>query len=134
MKVVIIGAGLGGLSFGACAAGDGHEVILIDKNKEPGGVLTLARQGGFSFEQGPLALTDLGPEESVGSFLESLGIHLPRRRASPKIREDMVPVKIWLRQARAIVQEASRRRGVTKEKPKVRLDASLRRMRVGSAE
>ncbi|MBO4872608.1 MAG: NAD(P)/FAD-dependent oxidoreductase [Lachnospiraceae bacterium] len=81
MKVVIIGAGLGGLTFGACAAGDGHEVILIDKNKEPGGVLTLARQDGFSFEQGPLALTDLGPEESVGSFLESLGIHLETVRA-----------------------------------------------------
>ena len=76
MKVVIIGAGLGGLTFGACAARDGHEVVLIDKNKEPGGVLTLARQDGFSFEQGPLELTDLKPEESVGGFLESLGIHL----------------------------------------------------------
>ncbi len=76
MKVVIIGAGLGGLSFGACAARDGREVVLIEKNKEPGGVLTLARQDGFSFEQGPLELTDLKPEESVGGFLESLGIHL----------------------------------------------------------
>ncbi len=76
MKVVIIGAGLGGLSFGACAARDGHEVVLIDKNKEPGGVLTLARQDGFFFEQGPLELTDLKPEESVGGFLESLGIRL----------------------------------------------------------
>ena len=80
MKVVIIGAGLGGLSFGACAARDGHEVILIDKNKEPGGVLTLARQDGFSFEQGPLELTDLLPEESLGGFLESLGIRLETMR------------------------------------------------------
>ena len=76
MKVVVIGAGLGGLSFGACAARDGHEVVLIDKNKEPGGVLALAKQDGFSFEQGPLILTDLLPEESLGGFLESLGIHL----------------------------------------------------------
>lgn len=76
MRIVIIGAGLGGLSFGACAARDGHEVVLIDKNTEPGGVLTLARQEGFCFEQGPLILTDLRPDESVGAFLESLGIRL----------------------------------------------------------
>ena len=76
MKVVIIGAGLGGLSFGACAARDGHEVILIDRNAEPGGVMTLAREGGFSFEQGPLILTDLREDEPVGAFLASLGIHL----------------------------------------------------------
>lgn len=76
MKIAVIGAGLGGLTFGACAARDGHEVTLIDKNKVPGGVMALARQDGFSFEQGPLILTDLLPEESVGGFLESLGIRL----------------------------------------------------------
>ena len=76
MTVVVVGAGLGGLSFGACAARDGHRVILIDKNAEPGGVMTLAREGGFSFEQGPLILTDLREDEPVGAFLASLGIHL----------------------------------------------------------
>ena len=76
MRVVVVGAGLGGLSFGACAARDGHEVILIDKNAEPGGVMTLAREGGFCFEQGPLILTDLREDEPVGGFLASLGIHL----------------------------------------------------------
>ena len=76
MKIAVIGAGLGGLTFGACAARDGHEVVLIDKNREPGGVLALARQDGFSFEQGPLILTDLLPEEPVGALLESLGIRL----------------------------------------------------------
>ena len=76
MKIAVIGAGLGGLSFGACAARDGHEVILIDKNAEPGGVMALAREGGFSFEQGPLILTDLREDEAVGGFLASLGIHL----------------------------------------------------------
>ena len=76
MKVVIIGAGIGGLTFGACCARDGHEVIVIDKNKVPGGVLALASAGEFLFEQGPLILTDLLPEEPLGGFLESLGIHL----------------------------------------------------------
>ncbi|MBQ4424921.1 MAG: NAD(P)/FAD-dependent oxidoreductase [Lachnospiraceae bacterium] len=80
MKIVIIGAGLGGLSFGALAARDGHEVLLIDKNKEPGGVLTLARQDGFCFEQGPLLLTDLAPGDSVWRFLKELGIRLETQR------------------------------------------------------
>lgn len=76
MRIAVVGAGLGGLSFGACAARDGHEVVLIDKNREPGGVLTLARQDGFSFEQGPLILSDLGPGGTVYGFLDRLGIHL----------------------------------------------------------
>lgn len=76
MKIAVIGAGLGGLTFGVCAARDGHEVVLTDKNKEPGGVMALTKQDGFSFEQGPLILTDLLPEESVGGFLESIGIRL----------------------------------------------------------
>ena len=80
MRIAVIGAGIGGLTFGACAARDGHEVILIDKNKEAGGVMALTRQDGFSFEQGPLILTDLEPWESVGSFLNSLGIRLELQR------------------------------------------------------
>ena len=31
MKIVIIGAGLGGLTFGALAAKDGHEVCIYDQ-------------------------------------------------------------------------------------------------------
>ena len=32
MKIAIIGAGLGGLTFGALAARDGHQVEIFDKN------------------------------------------------------------------------------------------------------
>ena len=80
MKIVIIGAGAAGLTFGAQAAKDGHEVTILDRNREPGGVLSLARQNGFSFEQGPLILTDLMEGEPVWRFLDSLGIHLPVMR------------------------------------------------------
>ena len=76
MRIVIIGAGLAGLTFGAAAAKDGHEVLLLDKNAEPGGVMTLARQDGFSFEQGPLILTDLEPGGKIYKFLDKLRIHL----------------------------------------------------------
>ena len=64
MKVVIIGAGLGGLCFGACAARDGHEVILIVKNKEPGGVLRV-ESGGMRGETFLAGRTRLVKEEIV---------------------------------------------------------------------
>ena len=76
MRIVMVGAGLANLTYGALAAKDGHEVLLIDKNKEAGGVLTLARQDGFSFEQGPLILSDLEEGESIYQMLKKLDIHL----------------------------------------------------------
>ena len=54
MKINIIGAGLGGLTFGALAARDGHEVHIFDKNRKPGGVVALLEHEGYKFEQGPL--------------------------------------------------------------------------------
>ena len=76
MRIVIVGAGLAGLTYGALAAKEGHEVLLIDKNKEAGGVLQPAREGAFSFEQGPLILTDLEEGEPIYKMLEKLDIHL----------------------------------------------------------
>lgn len=81
MKIVIVGAGLGGLTFGALAAKDGHEVTIYDKNAEVGGVLTLAKQNGFCWEQGPLILGDLLPGEPVYELLDSLGVRLETVRA-----------------------------------------------------
>ena len=59
MKINIIGAGLGGLTFGALAARDGHEVKIFDKNSKPGGVVALLEHEGYKFEQGPLLIGDM---------------------------------------------------------------------------
>ena len=53
MKIAIIGAGLGGLTFGAFAATEGHQVHIFDKNRAPGGVVALLEHEGYKFEQGP---------------------------------------------------------------------------------
>lgn len=81
MNIVIIGAGLGGLTFGALAAKDGHRVTVYDKNAKPGGVMALTEQDGYQFEQGPLILGDLLPGEPVYELLDGLGIRLPTVRA-----------------------------------------------------
>lgn len=81
MKIIIVGAGLGGLTFGALAAKDGHEVVIYDKNSAPGGVVALTGQDGYFFEQGPLLLGDMLPGEPVYEFLKTLGITLETERA-----------------------------------------------------
>ena len=85
MKIAIIGAGLGGLTFGALAARDGHEVVIYDKNSKPGGVVALLEHEGYCFEQGPLLLGDLMPGEQVYEFLKTLDISLDTVRADRDI-------------------------------------------------
>lgn len=81
MKIAIIGAGLGGLTFGALAAKDGHQVTIFDKNHAPGGVVALLEHEGYKFEQGPLLLGDLLEGEPVYELLKSLNITLDTVRA-----------------------------------------------------
>ena len=85
MKITIIGAGLGGLTFGALAARDGHEVEIYDKNEKPGGVVALFEQDGYKFEQGPLLIGDMLEGEPVYEFLSSLEIKLETIRADRDI-------------------------------------------------
>ncbi len=56
-KVVVIGAGLGGLSAAISLAAEGFEVSLFDKNDKIGGKLNVMEKQGFSFDLGPSILT-----------------------------------------------------------------------------
>ncbi len=85
MKIAIIGAGLGGLVFGAYAAKDGHTVTIYEKNKKPGGVVALLEHEGYKFEQGPLLLGDMLEGEPVYELLQELGITLETQRADRDI-------------------------------------------------
>ena len=85
MKISIIGAGLGGLTFAALACKDGHEVTIYDKNSKAGGVVALLEHDGYKFEQGPLLVGDMLEEEPVYEFLKSLGITLETIRADRDI-------------------------------------------------
>ena len=85
MKISIIGAGLGGLTFAALACKDGHEVTIYDKNNKAGGVVALKEVGDYKFEQGPLLVGDMLEGEPVYEFLKSLGITLETIRADRDI-------------------------------------------------
>src|SRR5690554_2877861 len=52
-KVVITGAGLGGLASGLRLAKRGFDVTILEKNNKPGGRLNQIKKDGFTFDTGP---------------------------------------------------------------------------------
>lgn len=52
-KVVIIGAGIGGLGVACLLGKQGYEVVLIEKNKKLGGRANIFEEKGFLFDMGP---------------------------------------------------------------------------------
>ncbi|MDP9071242.1 MAG: phytoene desaturase family protein [Actinomycetota bacterium] len=60
MRVVVVGAGLGGLSAACHLAGRGHEVVVVERAEGPGGRAGKLEVGGYRFDTGPVVLTMTG--------------------------------------------------------------------------
>lgn len=56
-RVVIVGAGLAGLSAALRLAGAGREVVLLEREEAPGGRAGRLDLGGYAFDTGPTVLT-----------------------------------------------------------------------------
>jgi phytoene desaturase len=56
-RVVIVGAGLGGLSAACHLAGAGHDVTVLEAADVPGGRAGSLERGGYRFDTGPTVLT-----------------------------------------------------------------------------
>lgn len=56
-RVVVIGAGLGGLAAACTLAARGYRVTLADKNPWLGGKAAVLREAGYRFDMGPTILT-----------------------------------------------------------------------------
>jgi phytoene desaturase len=52
-KVVVIGAGFGGLSVSADLASNGFDVVVLEKNEMAGGRARVFKKDGFTFDMGP---------------------------------------------------------------------------------
>lgn len=97
--VVVIGAGLGGMSAAILLARDGFQVTLLEKNAAAGGKLNLLQTQGFSFDLGPSIFTL--PQffrpifEGDGKRLED---YVTLQRLDPQWRnffEDGIVVDLW---------------------------------------
>ncbi len=56
-RVIVVGAGLGGLAAAIRLAAAGRHVIVLEKNERVGGKLNLLREAGYTFDTGPSLLT-----------------------------------------------------------------------------
>ena len=57
MKVVIVGAGLGGLAAACHLVGNGHDVTVVERDPAPGGRAGRWESNGYSFDTGPTVFT-----------------------------------------------------------------------------
>lgn len=86
-RVVVIGAGLAGLSAACHLIGQGHQVTVLERESGPGGRGMQVRQDGFTFDLGPTVMTM--PElldEPLRAAGSSQAEAVPMRRLDPAYR------------------------------------------------
>jgi phytoene desaturase len=71
--VVVVGAGLGGLSAALRLAGAGRSVTVLERETVPGGRSGLLEDGGYAFDTGPTVLT---MPDLIADALASVGEEL----------------------------------------------------------
>ncbi|MBC7349901.1 MAG: NAD(P)/FAD-dependent oxidoreductase [Candidatus Aminicenantes bacterium] len=72
--VIVVGAGLGGLTCAALLTQKGLRVLVLDKDLHPGGTSYVFQRGAYKFPMGPLSFSYPG---YVSSLLASLGLKEP---------------------------------------------------------
>ena len=71
-KIVIIGAGMGGLTAGNLLAKKGHKVVIFESHSVPGGYTAGFRRKGFYFESGTLSFES---SPVVFSAMKEMGVY-----------------------------------------------------------
>jgi phytoene desaturase len=86
-SVVVVGAGLGGLSAALHLAGAGRVVTVLEQSERPGGRAGILQEAGYTFDTGPTVLT--APdilESTLAAVGESLEGWLRLHRLDPAYR------------------------------------------------
>ena len=91
-NTIIVGGGIAGLTSAAYLSRAGQKVLLIEKNKECGGLVNSFTRDGFHFDAGVRALEDAG---IIFPMLKDLGIHLDvvKSKVSLGIEKDILHIE-----------------------------------------
>ncbi len=85
--IIVIGAGLGGLTAAACATKEGKRVLVLEKNLSPGGSAASFTRGRFEFEAALHSLCGFSESQGVGDvriIFDELGITQKINWCSPE--------------------------------------------------
>jgi phytoene desaturase len=99
VNVVVVGAGLGGLSAAMHLRGQGHDVVVLERGPVPGGRAGLLDRGGYRFDTGPTVLTMPGLIRGCFDALgASMDDFLTLKAVDPMYRacyEDGSTLRVW---------------------------------------
>ncbi len=76
-QIVVIGAGIGGLTAGALLAKRGYDVLVLEQAFIPGGCASTFRRRGFTFDVGATQVAGLEPGGIHAQIFTELGVDLP---------------------------------------------------------
>ncbi|HEY9674386.1 MAG TPA: C-3',4' desaturase CrtD [Waterburya sp.] len=76
-RVVVIGAGIGGLTAGALLARRGYQVLVLEQAFVPGGCASTFKRRGFTFDVGATQVAGLEPGGIHKRIFDELEIDLP---------------------------------------------------------
>jgi C-3',4' desaturase CrtD len=99
-RVIVVGAGIGGLTAGALLAHRGYSVLILDQALVPGGCASTFKRKGFTFDVGATQVAGLEPEGIHHRIFSELEIDLPA--ATPcdpscavYLPGEATPINVW---------------------------------------
>lgn len=99
-RVVVVGAGIGGLTAGALLAKKNYEVLILDQALVPGGCASTFKRKGFTFDVGATQVAGLEPGGIHHRIFSELEIELPP--ATPcdpacavYLPGESTPINVW---------------------------------------
>jgi len=72
--IIIVGAGVGGLTCGALLSKRGYRVLILEQHYQVGGYCSSSRRGGFTFNTGVEDVSGLWEEGPLAYLLKELGL------------------------------------------------------------
>jgi len=84
--VIVIGAGIGGLSVANFLAKYEKKVLVLEKHNKPGGYLTSFSRKNYQFDSGVFHLTDMSEEETIPMFNRFWGNKIDSKKVKYKFK------------------------------------------------
>ena len=99
-KVIVVGAGIGGLTTGALLAHHGYDVTIYDQAIVPGGCASTFKRKGFTFDVGATQVAGLEEGGIHHRIFQELGIELPPATdcdpaCAVFLPQEKQPIMVW---------------------------------------